>query len=400
MSRETSPYVVGEYWLDKRRDGRSPHIWQIARKAANTIIYRSTHSRELIAAKEAINTFFEMERAKSPHSADDALILPQLSLYWQERGSKAISPAQIASSLRMWYGFLQQKPETLNITVASLSPDVIEGFKQWRMGAHSCTVVWGGKTFTHTSTGVTGETVQRNLEDFRSALNYAHRMRRIPYAPPIDMVRQEDRSAPRDVTVTLEALGAMMAYAEKSRPLYQWLALMIGTACRPDAALAFDPASQYHGKTIDMHPEDKPRTKKRNPVVPCIAPLKPILDAWESGKAGSRKTAWRTMRRVLNLPANVVPKTIRHTIASELRMRGVSMEQIEMLLGHRIGNKTTEVYAKYAPALLADAALVLTIIFSEVLAHAERWKSDHILTTNSHGAKIIVDTTAPNADIT
>lgn len=33
MPREDSPYIVGDFWLDKRRDGKSPDTWQIARYA-------------------------------------------------------------------------------------------------------------------------------------------------------------------------------------------------------------------------------------------------------------------------------------------------------------------------------------------------------------------------------
>ncbi|WP_052216188.1 tyrosine-type recombinase/integrase [Sphingomonas sp. ERG5] len=54
-----------------------------------------------------------------------------------------------------------------------------------------------------------------------------------------------------------------------------------------------------------------------------------------------RCRAWWTMRRWLGLPVNVIPKTIRHTIATELRRRGVPAEQISGLLGHVAMNRTT-----------------------------------------------------------
>src|SRR3546814_2206232 len=47
------------------------------------------------------------------------------------------------------------------------------------------------------------------------------------------------------------------------------------------------------------------------------------------------------------LPDNIVPKTIRHTVATQLRTRGVPQEQISTLLGHAYANRTTGVYAKY-----------------------------------------------------
>src|SRR3546814_14275020 len=74
-----------------------------------------------------------------------------------------------------------------------------------------------------------------------------------------------------------------------------------------------------------MHPKDWPLTKKRNPTIPAIGPLLPILKDWKKDPhkiVRSRRTAWRKMREALELPDNIVPKTIRHTVATQLRTRG------------------------------------------------------------------------------
>lgn len=379
-------YTVGDYWLAKRRDGKAPDIWQIARKHAGSVVYRSTHKRSLEDAKSVIHAFVEQERAKGPQD-ESAKVIPQLMLYWNEHGCNVVAPAQIASSLRAWIGFLMT--EDANATIADINPALIGRFKKWRMGPHEYNVPWGGKEYPHTSKGVSGETVQRNLEDFRAALNYAESNRRIPFVPRIPMMEARHRSKPRDVVIPLPTLGAMLAYSERERAFNRWLALMIGTACRPDTALHFDPALQWHGDTLDLQHPDRPVTKKRNPVIPCIEPLKPYLDGADGAK--SRKTAWRTMRRVLDLPASYVPKTIRHTVATELRQRGTPIDQIEMLLGHRVGSRTTNVYAKYDPDLLAKTKVALTTIFEEVQAHAAAWKSDHSLTIPKRGMRLAID---------
>lgn len=379
-------YTVGEYWLTKRRDGKAPDIWQIARKHAGSVVYRSTHARDIDSAKDAIHVFVEKERAKGPQD-ESAKVIPQLILYWDEHGKHVVSPAQIASSLRAWVAFLTQHEP--NAAISDINPALIGRFKKWRMGPHEYNVPWGKKDYAHTSKGVSGETVQRNLEDFRAALNYAESNRRIPFMPRIPMMESRHRSKPRDVVIPLPTLGAMLAYSERDRDFNRWLAIMIGTACRPDAALHLDPALQWHGDNLDLQHPDRPLTKKRNPVIPCIEPLKPYLDG--AGDAKSRKTAWRTMRRVLDLPASYVPKTIRHTIATELRQRGTPLDQIEMLLGHRVGSRTTNVYAKYDPDLLAKTKVALTTIFEEVQAHAAAWKSDHFLTTPKRGVRLSID---------
>ena len=86
----------------------------------------------------------------------------------------------------------------------------------------------------------------------------------------------------------------------------------------------------------------------------------------------------------------MIPKTIRHTIATELRRRGVPAEQISGLLGHVAMNRTTEVYAKYDPAYLGKAKAVLTTIFEEVLRCSESWAADHRRTKTGNGKSIVV----------
>jgi hypothetical protein len=44
MPRDTSPYIVSDYWLDTRRDGKAPGIWQIASTRGRTVVYRALAS--------------------------------------------------------------------------------------------------------------------------------------------------------------------------------------------------------------------------------------------------------------------------------------------------------------------------------------------------------------------
>lgn len=410
MSRETSPYVVGDYWLDKRRDGISAEVWQIARYAekSRSVVYRSTRKRSLEDAKAVIHAYVETERAKRPQRAEDAEVLPHLFLYWREHGAKTTKPGVIAGSLRAFIGFLMQDEVGVRVRFSDLNPMVFKRFVTWRMQPHAFEVIWEKKRFPVDSQGVKGESVQRNLDDVRAALNHAAGNARVPYSPKVPSVPTELRSPARDVRVSLAALGAMIGFAsqndkpetneDENRDFRRWLWLMIATAARPEAALKFDPALQWSGDVLDLHPPGAKRTKKRNPVVPVVDPFAPILKAWADDRSASpketatksRRTAWRTMRRALELPANVIPKTIRHTIATELRRRGVHKEDIGGLLGHIVLNKTSEVYAKYDPTYLAEAKAALTSIFEEVQRHSEAWTADHLRTKPGNGPVKVV----------
>src|SRR5690606_1033801 len=80
---------------------------------------------------------------------------------------------------------------------------------------------------------------------------------------------------------------------------------------------------------------------------------------------GSVKNAWGKLRARAKLSEDVIPYTIRHTMATELRRRGVPEWEIGGMLGHR-GRGETERYAKYAPDYLSEAASAIDDYFHEL----------------------------------
>lgn len=403
MGRETSPYIVGDFWLDKRRDGKSPAIWQIASYDPETrsICYRSTRRRDLEDAKGKIHAHVEKARAKQPQSPTDAKVIPLLFLYWEEHGKGVVSPATIASSIRAFIGFLMQDEEAgLDLRVADISPNLFTRFRQWRMAPHSWDVPWGDKTFRHSTSGVCGESVQRNLDDIRAALSHHADNGRLPYAPKVPAVPEEFRSPPKDRVLTLAELGAIVAFTRDDIDTHRFVLLMLATLARPEAAMQFDPREQWDiaYKLIDLHPSEWKRTKKVNPVVPAIPEMAPILEAWRGSniiKVASKKRAWRTLRRALGLGPEVVAKTIRHSGATILRTRRVPFEEIETQLGHRVLKKTSRVYAKYDPDYLGNARDALSTLFREVMAEAAKWDAGHLRATNKFGKVIVVKRRSP-----
>src|SRR3546814_3009906 len=93
--------------------------------------------------------------------------------------------------MRAFIGFLMQDEAGLAVTVSGMTPNLIKRFIAWRSGAHSYAVPWKGKHYNHTSKGIKGESIQRNIEDIRAALNHAANNGRIPYVPKIPSVPKE-----------------------------------------------------------------------------------------------------------------------------------------------------------------------------------------------------------------
>lgn len=394
MPRENSPWIVGDYWLDKRRDGRSPDIWQIATYSPKrrTVVYSSTHKRGLDDAKAVLEAHVAEQRSKTRQSPDEAQVLPMLMTYWTEHGRKAVNADQTGRSIRTFIGFLMQDEAGVGAVVTDLTPALFERFREWRMGPHGLVLEWAGETVTYASKGVAGATVQRNINDIRAAVHHAEANLRIPMAPRIKDLDRRYASKLRERVLTIEEMGKIAWYCSHSPELFRFVTLQFATAIRPMAAMKFNPARQYDDRAglIDQQPDASPQTKKRNAIIPAIRPVRPVLRAWAREGArpvSSHKTAWRIMRRVLGLTPDVHPKTIRHTVATMLYSdESVPERQVTELLAHE-GQlaRTTRVYAKYSPHRLRDACRALSTLWLEVSREARRFGAVHSLSTGQRG---------------
>lgn len=401
MSRETSRYIVGDYWLDKRRDGASPDVWQIAyyHERKRTVVYRSTRKRSLDEAKPILDAFAALQTAKGRQD-ENALIAPQLVLYWRERGAAVVNSDQTSRSLRTFLAFLCQDEVGAGAVIADLRPALFERFRKWRMAPHSFSIDWEGEHFDYSSAGVGGDTVDRMITDVRAAINHAEANGRIPFAPKIKPVDREHRSIAKERILTEDELAAIFWYARQHSPsLFRFVALQMATSVRPMAARVFDPSAQFNPRfnLIDLQPEASKQTKKRNAIIPAIRPIRAVLKRWiADGSKPCRdpRTAWRTMRNALGLGADVEPKTIRYTIATWCYEADVPTRQIEEMLGHSSDDSlksVTKRYAKYRPDKLGAVVAELSRIWLDTSRRANRLSAVQMLTIGKRGGATRVD---------
>ena len=300
MSRETSPLIVGDFWLDKRRDGRAANVWQIAtyKSRSRSVVYQTTKCKteEVDRASEILRAHEANKRSMGQQNGREAELLPHLFHYLREHGPDVERLDTIESSFRAWIGFLMQDELTTGAKVHEINKISVARFRHWRMQAHSWEIEWGDKVYRHRSKGVTGEAVQRNIEDLRSALNHAEDAGRIESFPKIPSVPKNLRSKPRNLVFSISQLGAIVAYADQEPQIQHWLLLMLATGARPDAALAFSPKDQWLDNVIDLHPVGAPLTDKRNVLVPVITPFVPILKNWSTTPVFQNRHEWRDNR--------------------------------------------------------------------------------------------------------
>ena len=182
MGREEKRlYTVGPFWLAERAESPFLQIrWYDER--AKVTRSKSTRRRTLDDAIPIILAHHENWRAKQRQEPDEALAVALFLQFWRERGRTRRNAATVASSLRIFMAFLDQDAVGMGAAVADLKADVFERFTHWRTKPHKYEIEWQGKVFAHASSGVSGEAVQRNLDDVRAALNYAVG-KQLPWAP-------------------------------------------------------------------------------------------------------------------------------------------------------------------------------------------------------------------------
>ncbi|MFT8247331.1 tyrosine-type recombinase/integrase [Roseomonas sp. BN140053] len=155
-----------------------------------------------------------------------------------------------------------------------------------------------------------------------------------------------------------------------------FLVLLIGTAARPQAILQLTRFQcDLDRGTINLNPPGRLQTKKRRPILPMAGFLRPWvasvqagpLVAWRGKPVLKINGAFQTVRDAAGLDAEVVPYAIRHTIATEMRARGVPELELAGFLGHLMPNiRTTGRYTHVAPDHLARARAALEDIANDI----------------------------------
>jgi integrase len=273
-------------------------------------------------------------------SADTA-IAQVLVRYWHRKGSALASREVTKAALGYWSDFFGED------AVAEVTPTRQREFMAWLHRQRTPPL----------STGY----VKRIMGVGKAALNDAYREGELESVP---FILPGEDAPPQDLVLSLADSAAIWAAAghEHERMM---LALLYGTLARPEAALALRREYvDFERRLLAQNPPGRRQTRKYRPVVPVVDFLLPWLEAappgplvaWRGKPIRSFKTAWRGIRRRAGLPAEVVPKTIRHTMATELRAASVPEAEIQGILGHRAYSGRTEVYAKYRPDFLGQAA--------------------------------------------
>jgi integrase len=170
-------------------------------------------------------------------------------------------------------------------------------------------------------------------------------------------------SSPREAWITWEEAMRLIGES-KSGHMQLFTSIAVYTGARAGAILdlTWDRVTE---RFIDFNVPGKATSRKRRAVVPINKELWPTLLAGREAavtdyvieyggeKVASVKKAFERQAKRAGL-GKIGPHTLRHSVATWLAMKGVSMREIAQLLGNS-ERMVERVYAKYAPGFLDNA---------------------------------------------
>lgn len=354
-------FQLGDYWLAKRAG--SPYWYRMWFDPATRQTQRvSLGTSDLETAKVALAQWYVAHSALKDAPPDTVPIATLMQRYQAQVGDDLPSRDVVRRAAKLWGEYWQDR------TVSDLTAGALDDFKDWLLARE---LAMGY--------------VRRILGVGQTALNRARDRQELTRVPPIKLPSD---SAVFEHTASIAQLRKLLNAIPADSHLWTYCLIRLNTACRGDAALDLRPAQvdMQHG-FVRLNPAGRAQTKKRRPDVPLTGTLKNALSGlpdasvpyvnWNGEPVDSIKTAWRAVREDAGLPVWFVPKIIRHTVATELRRRGVPGWEVSGLLGHTRGDSaaTTGRYAKYAPDWMRASRTTLDAYMAEIGAKVPRLKA-------------------------
>ncbi len=349
MRRNDRPGQVGDFWLSQRPN--SP-VWCRTWFDGNSrqTCRASLGTDDLAAARVALARWVTLHGHRAAQQPRDVLMGDVFARYMEKHGQHTTGAGVQRRNLFLALERIQE-----GATVAEFTLDAQQALTR-RMAAD----------------GYKPGTIKRVLGATKAAVQWAWKNGELERPIPFLTVQE---GPPRERIMDVVELAAMWDAAELPH-LQMFFLLLLGTAGRPAAVLelARKQCDLARG-LIDLNPPGRAQTKKRRPVVPMPDFLRPWIEQAPPGPLVQFRghavqkvnKAWREARDTAGLDDLVVPYTIRHTIATELRARGVPELELAGLLGHSMPNfRTTGRYAKYAPTHLSAARAAIDALATEI----------------------------------
>ena len=360
MPRTERPVQIGKYWLSKRSN--SP-MWCRTwfDPATRQTRKESLGVADLEEAKLRLARWVIEEAERPRQAADDLTIAEAAMRYWSKSAQwdKTGQPRSVKAA-----GTIRRN---LEIAIEKIGELTVSEFNKAKQAEFA-------RGLSHRYRPAT---VRRVFDMLFAALNYCFDAEELERVPP--RIKLPD-SPPREYIASLDDIAKFWD-AKKPPQLQFFLVLLLATGARPSTILELTRFQcDLERGFIDLNPPGRTQTAKRRPTVPICQVAQAWIEAADEGPLVHYQgraieypnQSWRRVRRATGLPEAFTPGAMRHTIASELRRRGVPPAQIAGFLGHYLPNwRTTERYAKYDPRFMAETVAALDGVFNEIAERIE-----------------------------
>jgi integrase len=341
---------IAGHWLSKRR-GSEAWCRTCFDPATRQTRRASLGTEDLDEAKLALAAWVMANGRIEHQDANNVFAETCFVRYYEQHAKHQASGEQARYGLKQWSEFF---PGAL---VSELAIDKQRLFVAWLRDK-----------------GLSDGYIRRVLAVGKAALNRARREGEITSAPEVSLALAPE-GEPRERLLAIgEMAGLFNAATEPHQTSY--LMMAVGLAARPEAIRESTTyLINFDTRLIRLNPPGRRQNKKRRPTVPlcdtllsylrCLPPG-PIVQYRGRPLAGIKSTFDHLTRRA-GL-SGVSAYTVRHTMAAEMRRRGVPVWEVAGFLGHSSGYKTTEVYARYGADHLSEAVRAIEKYFTELRA--------------------------------
>ena len=344
------PFRIGRFFLGKRckSDNWCACFYDGASRGRN-IRRVSLGTCDLEDAKLALARFVvEHEQARDVDPRDQ-LLATVFQRYHVRHGARIVGGVEQGRSLAL---VLERAGEAMTVEQFNLGEQerVVDAMKR---------------------AGYAAGTIKRAMGAAKAAIqwNFDHE-----FAARVPAFLKLSDGEPRDRVLSIDEMAAFWDACSPPH-VRTFFLLLLGTAARPGAVLDLTRFQcDVERRLIDLNPPGRAQTKKRRPVVPMTDFLAAAITeaqdgplvSWRGRAVRKINKTWRTVREAAGLDADVVPYAVRHTVATELRARGVPELEIMGVLGHEMSKSVTGRYAKYRPDYQGQAKAALDEIAREI----------------------------------
>jgi integrase len=324
-------FRIGKWFLDKRPNSPSwcvcwfdPATRQTRRASLRTADFQVAKIRlaEHVTKHETL-------KSVDPEGVSLEAILIR---YWEEHGKAIPSAEQARFALAKW------SDHFCGATVSRLTPQAQETF-----------------VAALRANGYQPSYISRILSVGRAALMRAWKRGELTSVPFIaDVKRDPEQEAERFRDLDMDEVARLLREAAAVPHLLSFCMISLNTLARPDAVLDLSPAQ------VDI------KFPISDTLLPWVEQCEGTNYVLYHGKpvASVKKSFGKAV--VGAGLKDVSPYCLRHTMATELRARGVSEWEAMGMLGHKSPARTTERYAKFRPDYPSGAARAIDAYFTDL----------------------------------